>query len=94
MTDAREAAEAIALAALGWIASDEDAVAAFMDAGGIGPDDLRRRVGDPDMLLAVLDFLMSDDARVIAFCRAEGIAPERPGRAHALLLGQAGRHWT
>jgi Protein of unknown function (DUF3572) len=90
----REAAEVLALEALGWLVADEALLPQFLDASGVSPGELRSRAGEPDMLLAVLDFLMGDDARIIGFSTATGRVPAATAAALAALSGGADRHWT
>ena len=68
-----EAAEVLALKALGWLASNEDLLPTFLGSTGASEADLRARAADPAFLGAVLDFLMMDDAWVVGFCDAHTI---------------------
>ena len=43
MPSARDAAEALALSALGWIAEDPERIGAFLGQSGLDPDVLRAR---------------------------------------------------
>lgn len=90
----RDAAEILALKALGWIAADPDRLGAFLGATGTSAADLRLRAGAPEFLLSVLDFLLMDDASVIGFCAAEGYACTDPLAARQALPGGAETHWT
>lgn len=90
----REAAEMLALKALGWIAARDDLLPAFLGATGASPDDVRRLATDGRFLGGVLDFLLSDEAWVLAFARDEGIAPDAALRARAALPGGDVPHWT
>ena len=90
----REAAEALAIEALAWLAKDEAAAGAFLAAAGAAPQDLRARAAEPEFLGFVLDFLLSDEARLIAFCREAGRPFEAPMRARAALPGGDSPDWT
>ena len=90
----RQTAETLALRALGWLAGQEELLAAFLAATGATPADLRREVENPAFLIGVLDFLLAEDARVIAFCDAAGIDYQAPMQARAELPGGAPVHWT
>ena len=90
----RDAAETLALTALGWIAADEERAGAFLGMAGATPEDLRARAQDPEFLGFVLDFLLADEEALLAFCEAEGLAPDRPMRARAGLPGGDLPHWT
>jgi Protein of unknown function (DUF3572) len=94
MRNEREAAEALALGALAWLAEDGDRLGAFMAASGAGPDDLRRLAGDPGFSGAVLDHILTDDSLVMSFCQERGLPPDAPLRARALLPGGDLPHWT
>ncbi|ABV94552.1 hypothetical protein Dshi_2819 [Dinoroseobacter shibae DFL 12 = DSM 16493] len=90
----QEAAEALALEALGWIASQEDLMGVFLGATGSDVATVRAQAQDPQFLVSVLDFLLMDDAWVIGFCDAQGRAYDAPMRALAALPGGAQMHWT
>lgn len=95
MTDPRrEAAETLALQALGWMAGEEGVLTAFLAASGAAPEDLRARALEPGFLGSVLDFLLTDDAWVVAFCDAAGLRYEQPMQAAMVLGGARHRHWT
>lgn len=54
----QDQAETVALQALGFLAGDEDRLARFLAMTGVGPEDLKGRIGDPAFLGAVLDHLL------------------------------------
>lgn len=87
-------AEALALRALGWMASDPDLTGRFLAAAGAGPGELRARAADPEFLGFVLDFLLGDEPALVAFARAERISPDLPLRARAALPGGDLPNWT
>jgi hypothetical protein len=89
-----EAAQTLALQALGWIAADDEIFPNFMAATGANLGELRARAADPEFLAAVLDFLMQDDQWVIAFCDAAGQPYTAPQAARAALPGGAVINWT
>lgn len=89
-----EAAQLLALQALGWIASEDEVFPLFLSATGANLSDLRLRAADPDFLAAVLDFLLQDDRWVVAFCDAEGQAYTAPQSARAVLPGGVMTNWT
>jgi hypothetical protein len=94
MTLSQDAAEAIALQCLAWLAGNEELLPVFLGATGAGVEDLRERAQDPDFLGSVLDFVLMDDAWVTAFCDHAGLAATTPGAARAALPGGAQVHWT
>jgi len=87
-------AEALALAALGWLAADAEAIGRFLAMAGAGPAELRARAADPESLGFVLDFLLADAALLLAFAAAQGIPPDLPMRARAALPGGDLPNWT
>ena len=89
-----EAAQTLALQALGWIAADDEVFPAFLNATGANLGELRAGAADPDFLGAVLDFLLQDDRWVIAFCDAAGQPYTAPQAARAALPGGAMMNWT
>lgn len=94
MSLSREAAEAVALQCLGWLAGNEALLPVFLGATGASGRDLRERAQDPEFLGAVLDFVLMNDAWVVAFCAACGLGNAVPMAARAALPGGAGMHWT
>lgn len=90
----REAAETLALEALGWLVAQEDVFPVFLNATGLGEDDLRMRAGEPELLASVVDFLLMDDAWVVGFCDARAVPYDRLMQARAALPGGAQVHWT
>ena len=90
----REAAEVLALSALGWIAADPERAGRFFALAGTGADEMRARAQDPDYLGAVLDYLLMDEPLMLVFCEEAGVAPDRPMRARAGLPGGDIPNWT
>lgn len=90
----QEAAETLALQALGWLIGNDDLRDVFLGASGASEADLRARASDPEFLASVLDFLVMDDAWVVAFCDGHGLPYDAPMRARAALPGGAAVHWT
>lgn len=87
-------AESLAVQALAWLAEDEGALGAFLDAAGADPAALRARAAEPEFLGFVLDFLLADEPRLIAFCDAARHPYDAPMRARAALPGGEAVHWT
>lgn len=90
----RDAAESMALQALGWLASQPDLLPGFLAMTGADADSLRGAASQPAFLGAVMDFILSEDAHVIAFCDAAGLPYTAPMRARAVLPGGDLPHWT
>lgn len=89
-----DAAEMMAVQALGWIAGSDDLMGVFMGASGLSVDDVRSRATEPEFLASVLDFLMMDDAWVVGFCDAHQHGYDAPMRARAALPGGDLPNWT
>ena len=81
----RDAAQALAVAALAFLASEPEHLGGFLAATGIGPNEIREASRDPAFLGGVLDHLAGDEALLIAFARQQGIDPGDVERARAAL---------
>lgn len=90
----QDAAETLALRALGWLAGNDELFPVFLGATGASAGDVAARAGDPVFLGSVLDFLLMDDAWVIGFCDSAGLAYTLPLQARGALPGGAQTHWT
>lgn len=88
MTLNHEQAAAIALRAVAFLVSDEDARAGLLRMTGITADDLRGRLEDPAFLVGVLEFLLANEPRLLTFCEKAGLPPEVPERARQTLSGE------
>jgi hypothetical protein len=85
----REDAEALALAALDFLAQDDERIGRFLSLSGLDPVTLRKAAAEPGFLPGVLDHLANDEALLLAFAEAAAIGPEQVGEAHHLLAPQA-----
>jgi len=83
----RDAAHALAIQALSFLASEPEHLGRFLATSGIGPDDIRTAARDPQFLNGVLDHMAGDEALLIAFAQHEGIDPTEVERARAALGG-------
>ena len=89
-----EAAQVLALQALGWIAGEDEIFPAFVNATGASIADLRARAEEAEFQGAVLDFLLQDDRWVVAFCDNHGHPYTAPQAARLALPGGAETYWT
>ncbi|MEX0338425.1 MAG: DUF3572 domain-containing protein [Arenibacterium sp.] len=89
-----DAAETIAIKALGWLLSEPETLGVFMGSTGVSAEDFRANAGDSQFLGSVLDFVLMDDAWVISFCESCGIPYEHVMHARAALPGGEQVHWT
>ncbi len=90
----KDAAQTIALQALGWIAASDELFPVFLAATGASLAELRSRAADPLFLAAVLDFLLQEDAWVLDFCSQNSLPPASLQAARAALPGGTLPHWT
>ena len=80
-----DAAQSLAVTALGFIAADSDRLSRFLGLTGLGPDNLRTAAADPAFLGSVLDYLVADEKLLIEFAADAGLKPEAVARAHEAL---------
>ena len=83
----REAAEALAVTALGYLAAEPEHLGGFLATTGIGPDQIRNAARDPEFLSGVLDYFASDEALLVAFAKDQDIDPNEIERARVALGG-------
>ena len=83
----REEAEGTAVAALGFLASDEERLGRFLSITGLGPENLRQSAREPAFLGQVLGHLADDESLLLAFAADLGEIPDRVAAAHRLLAG-------
>ena len=69
--------EGLALAALAWMATDDERLFAFLNATGATPETLRASAQDPGFLAGILDHIMGDEATLLACAEALDTKPER-----------------
>jgi len=67
------AAEALALKALEFLANSPDNLEMFMVATGINGDELRARLEEPTVLAAIIDFMLKNEGLLVEFCDAASI---------------------
>jgi len=83
----RKDGEELAVAALGFLASEPDRLDRFLALSGLGPDNLRAAAADPGFLAAVLDYLLGDEPVLLAFAAEHGVPPERVAAVRAAMDG-------
>jgi hypothetical protein len=83
-----DAAEAIAVNALAFIATDANRLARFLDLSGLTPQSIRTAARDSGFLLGVLDYIDADAALLKAFADSFGINPSTVSKARLALGGQ------
>ena len=82
---AREAAEMLAIQALGFIAAEPDRLDAFLAATGLTLDRLRESATSPDFLAGVLEHMLADESLLLAFAESAAIDPAAVARARNAL---------
>jgi hypothetical protein len=81
----RDFAEQIAIAALGFIASEPERLDRFLSVTGLGPETLRSAASTPGFLGQVLGHLAEDESLLLAFAANAGESPARIAAAHQAL---------
>ena len=84
----RVAAEALAVAALAFIAAEPERLGRFLAMSGIGPDSIRATAHEPQFLLGVLDHLAADEPLLIAFAAENAIPPSAVMEARDTIAGR------
>lgn len=82
-----EAAQALSLQALAYLAADEHRLGALIAQCGWTLSDLRAGVNDPVVLAGVLDFLLGHEKWLIEFCNTADYPLDAPTRARRRLPG-------
>ena len=77
----QQAAETLAVAALGFIAGEPERLGRFLALTGIGPETIRAAAREPNFLLGVLDHVAGDESLLLAFAEDSGISPDDVVRA-------------
>ncbi len=77
----RTAAEALAVAALTYLAGEPDELGRFLALTGLGPDNLRRAARDRDFLAAVIEHITADEPFLLRCAEALSVSPEALDRA-------------
>jgi len=88
-TNAREAAEMLAIQALGFIAEEPERLNAFLNATGLSVERLRESASAPGFLAGVLEHMLADESLLLAFAASAAIDPAEVARARQAL----GRQW-
>jgi hypothetical protein len=83
----QESAEALAIAALTFLADDSERLGVFLALSGLGPESLRAAAGEPHFLAGVLDHLVSNERLLLDFAEHQGVDPFDVTRARQALSG-------
>ncbi len=68
-------AEAVAIAALGFVAGDPELLPRFLALTGIDAAAIRRVAAEPGFLAGVLDFVAAHEPTLLSFAEATGTPP-------------------
>lgn len=90
---AREAAQTLALRALGFLAARPEDFARFLALSGADVETVRGQAQDPAFLGFVMTFLSEDEEAAAAFCQDAGLSPEAFAAARAALPGGEEVSW-
>jgi hypothetical protein len=83
--DRREAAEALAIQALAYMAGDPERLGRFLAVTGIGPERIREAARESHFLAGVLDHVLDDERLLLAFAADAGIDPAEIASARGAL---------
>lgn len=84
----QENAQALAIQALAFVASDPELLPRFLSITGIEAQHIRRAAQEPGFLAGVLQFILAHEPTLLRFSQETGIAPgDVSSAARALPLG-------
>jgi len=82
-----DAAAALAIAALGYLAGEPEHLERFLALTGISPGDIRAAARGPGFLAGVLDYVAGNEALLRTAAAHAGVAPEEFDKARQALSG-------
>ncbi|MHA6642073.1 DUF3572 domain-containing protein [Mesorhizobium sp. A623] len=80
-TSMREEAEALAVNALGFVASDPELLPRFLAITGIEAGSIRQAAREPGFLAGVLQFILAHEPTLMRFAEETGTPPAAVGKA-------------
>ena len=83
----REAAEALAIQALNFLATEPQRLSRFLALSGLAPDSIRAAAAESGFLAGVLAHLGEDESMLVAFAAEAGVKPADVDRARRILAG-------
>ncbi len=86
-TQTREAAEALAVQALNFLAQDPARLARFLALSGLDVGTIRSAAAESGFLAGVLAHLGEDESLLVGFAAEAGVAPAEVDRARRVLAG-------
>ena len=91
LQEQQDAAAALAITALSFIAGEPERLGRFLSLTGIGPESLRTAAREPGFLAGLLDHLAGDDQLLREFAEQNEFDPEQVMKARELLAGGPSR---
>ncbi len=85
----QEAARALAIVALGFIASDTKELTRFLALTGIDPGSIRIAAEEPGFLAGVLGYISGNERTLLAFAAHASVTPDEIEKARLALAGTA-----
>jgi hypothetical protein len=86
----RDRAEAVAVAALTFLAAEPERLGRFLAISGIAPATVRQLARSPAFLGGVLDYLATDERLLLSVATELEIAPDKIMQAREILSPSAG----
>jgi hypothetical protein len=83
----REAAEALAIQALNFLATEPQRFSRFLALSGLAPESIRAAAAESGFLAGVLAHLGEDETLLVAFAAEAGVTPADVDRARCALTG-------
>jgi hypothetical protein len=84
----REAAEALAVQALAYLAQEPERLVRFLDLAGLSPSSIRAAARDPRFLSGVLEHIAGDERLLLAFAQSAEVPPAEIDAARETLTGR------
>ncbi len=84
-----EAAEELAISALGYLAGNPEALGRFLSLTGIGPSEIRMAARETGFLAGVLEFFLADESLLLAFVEERQLRPTMVAAARYALAGES-----
>lgn len=81
--------EAVGIAALQFLVTDDDLMMRFLAMSGLQADELRAAAGQPGFFAGVLDFILAHEPTLMAFANHAGMSPEQVQKARVTLDGHS-----
>jgi hypothetical protein len=85
--DQRDAALALAITALGFIAGESDELSRFLALTGIDPGSIRAAAKERGVLGGVLAYIAGNERTLLTFAAHAGVAPVDVEKARVILAG-------